>query len=150
MLIVFLSKYIQSLVRKAIVLLFFTFSQNSLASYFYDYDLSIRLNLEQLEHCGHEFNSLLSYPINYSNIYKSLKSKNKETNDALCDEIEYWFRTELEALENKNIYSIGMQSRGGQFLFRNAENEIYEDNQGSIYVSADLKGIYKISFSEFR
>ena len=32
----------------------------------------------------------------------------------------------------------------------NKENEIYEDNQGSIYVSADLKGIYKISFSEFR
>ena len=108
MLIVFLSKYIQSLVRKAIVLLFFAFSQNSLASYFYDYDLSIRLNLEQLEHCGHEFNSLLSYPINYSNIYKSLKSKNKETNDALCDEIEYWFRTELEALENKNNSYFGV------------------------------------------
>ena len=32
----------------------------------------------------------------------------------------------------------------------NKKNEIYEDNQGSIYVSADLKGIYKISFSEFR
>ena len=32
----------------------------------------------------------------------------------------------------------------------NEKNELYEDKQGNIYVSADLKGIYKISFSDFR
>tara|TARA_B100002052_G_scaffold144664_1_gene132241 strand:+ start:1400 stop:2638 length:1239 start_codon:yes stop_codon:yes gene_type:complete len=30
------------------------------------------------------------------------------------------------------------------------KNELYEDENGSIYVSADKKGIYKISFSDFR
>ena len=32
----------------------------------------------------------------------------------------------------------------------NEKNEIYEDEKGNIYVSVDLKGIYKISFSDFR
>ena len=32
----------------------------------------------------------------------------------------------------------------------NAQNEIYEDNKGSIYISADGKGIYKLSFKDFR
>jgi len=32
----------------------------------------------------------------------------------------------------------------------NSKNELYEDNDGSIYVSADKKGIYKISFKYFR
>ena len=39
-------------------------------------------------------------------------------------------------------------------LFRhfvtNSKNELYEDENGSIYISADKKGIYKISFIEFR
>ena len=29
-------------------------------------------------------------------------------------------------------------------------NELYEDQNGDIYVSADKKGIYKISFLNFR
>ena len=32
----------------------------------------------------------------------------------------------------------------------NSKNEIYEDSNGSIYISADKKGIYKISFRHFR
>ena len=32
----------------------------------------------------------------------------------------------------------------------NSKNELYEDKEGSIYVSADKKGIYKLSFVDFR
>jgi len=32
----------------------------------------------------------------------------------------------------------------------NSKNELYEDKKGSIYVSADYKGIYKITFTAFR
>tara|TARA_B100000315_G_scaffold71286_1_gene64984 strand:- start:1384 stop:2655 length:1272 start_codon:yes stop_codon:yes gene_type:complete len=32
----------------------------------------------------------------------------------------------------------------------NSENELYEDKDGNIYVSADKKGIYKLSFVKFR
>tara|TARA_B100000579_G_scaffold317097_1_gene266652 strand:+ start:2081 stop:3331 length:1251 start_codon:yes stop_codon:yes gene_type:complete len=32
----------------------------------------------------------------------------------------------------------------------NSKNELYEDNEGSIYVSADKNGIYKLSFKYFR
>ena len=30
------------------------------------------------------------------------------------------------------------------------KNELYEDKDGSIYISADKKGIYKLSFVHFR
>ena len=33
---------------------------------------------------------------------------------------------------------------------RAKKNELYEDEKGNIYVSADKKGIYKIRFSDFR
>ena len=40
------------------------------------------------------------------------------------------------------------------FKFRhfvtNSKNELYEDENGNIYVSADQKGIYKITFKDFR
>ena len=40
------------------------------------------------------------------------------------------------------------------FKFRhfvtNSKNELYEDDKGSIYISADQKGIYKITFRDFR
>ena len=32
----------------------------------------------------------------------------------------------------------------------NSENELYEDKDGNIYVSADKNGIYKLSFIKFR
>ena len=32
----------------------------------------------------------------------------------------------------------------------NSKNELYEDDKGSIYISADQKGIYKITFGDFR
>ena len=31
----------------------------------------------------------------------------------------------------------------------NSKNELYEDGNGNIYVSADRKGIYKLSFTNF-
>ena len=31
----------------------------------------------------------------------------------------------------------------------NSKNELYEDEEGNIYVSADRKGIYKLSFTNF-
>ena len=40
------------------------------------------------------------------------------------------------------------------FKFRhfvtNSKNELYEDDNGNIYISADQKGIYKITFKDFR
>ena len=32
----------------------------------------------------------------------------------------------------------------------NQKNELYEDKEGNIYVSADNEGVYKISFNDFR
>ena len=32
----------------------------------------------------------------------------------------------------------------------NEKNELYEDKEGNIYISADNKGIYKLSFVYFR
>ena len=32
----------------------------------------------------------------------------------------------------------------------NKSNNIFEDNEGSIYISIDAKGIYKIKFKDFR
>ena len=32
----------------------------------------------------------------------------------------------------------------------NQKNELYEDKEGNIYISADKKGIYKLNFSHFR
>ena len=32
----------------------------------------------------------------------------------------------------------------------NYKNELYEDNEGNIYVSADYNGIYKVNFINFR
>ena len=31
----------------------------------------------------------------------------------------------------------------------NSKNELYEDEDGNIYVSVDKKGIYKLSFTDF-
>ena len=32
----------------------------------------------------------------------------------------------------------------------NSKNELYEDKNGSIYISADKQGIFELSFIEFR
>ena len=52
------------------------------------------------------------------------------------------------------IHSLEKIYIGNGLLFRhfvtNSKNELYEDNVGNIYVSADKKGIYKISFVDFR
>ena len=52
------------------------------------------------------------------------------------------------------IHSIEKIYLGNEMKLRhfvtNEKNEIYEDEKGNIYVSVDLKGIYKLSFSDFR
>ena len=52
------------------------------------------------------------------------------------------------------IQSIEKIHLGNELIFRhfvtNSKNELYEDENGSIYVSADKKGIFKISFVNFR
>ena len=54
----------------------------------------------------------------------------------------------------KKVHSIEQIFLGNDYRLRhfvtNNENVLYEDNEGSIYVSADKKGIYKISFLNFR
>ena len=56
--------------------------------------------------------------------------------------------------EMNKVHSIEKIVIGGDFKFRhfvtNSKNELYEDNDGNIYVSADRKGIYKLSFTDFR
>ena len=54
----------------------------------------------------------------------------------------------------EKVHSVEQIYLGNDYRFRhfvtNNENVIYEDNVGSIYVSADKTGIYKISFANFR
>ena len=56
--------------------------------------------------------------------------------------------------EMNKVHSVEKIFVGGDFKFRhfvtNSKNELYEDNDGNIYVSADRKGIYKLSFVDFR
>ena len=56
--------------------------------------------------------------------------------------------------EMNKVHSIEKIIIGADFKFRhfvtNSKNELYEDNDGNIYVSADRKGIYKLSFVDFR
>ena len=52
------------------------------------------------------------------------------------------------------VHSVEQIYLRDDLLFRhfvtNSKNELYEDKNGSIYVSADKKGIYKLSFVNFR
>ena len=56
--------------------------------------------------------------------------------------------------EMDKIHSVEKIYLGNDFKFRhfvtNSRNELYEDLDGNIYISADKKGIYKISFRHFR
>jgi len=59
-------------------------------------------------------------------------------------------------LNNKmdQVHSVEQVYLKNDLLFRhfvtNSKNELYEDEKGSIYVSADKVGIYKLSFVDFR
>ena len=59
-------------------------------------------------------------------------------------------------LNNKmdKVHSVEQIYLKDNLLFRhfvtNAKNELYEDEKGNIYVSADKEGIYKLSFVDFR
>ena len=52
------------------------------------------------------------------------------------------------------VHSVEQIYLKDNLLFRhfvtNAKNELYEDEKGNIYVSADKVGIYKLSFVDFR
>ena len=52
------------------------------------------------------------------------------------------------------VHSVEQIYIKNDLLFRhfvtNSKNELYEDKNGNIYVSADKKGIYKLSFVDFR
>ena len=56
--------------------------------------------------------------------------------------------------DTNKVHSIEKIYLGEEMKLRhfvtNTENEIYEDNNGNIFVSVDRKGIFKISFSNFR
>ena len=57
--------------------------------------------------------------------------------------------------ENFNqVHSVEKIFLGNDYTMRhfmtNSKNELYEDDEGSIYVSVDKKGIFKISFNDFR
>ena len=56
--------------------------------------------------------------------------------------------------EMNKVHSIEKIIVGDDFKFRhfvtNLKNELYEDMDGNIYISADKKGIYKLSFGHFR
>ena len=52
------------------------------------------------------------------------------------------------------VHSVEQIFLGEEYRFRHfvtdSNNSLYEDENGSIYVSADQKGIYKIDFLNFR
>ena len=56
--------------------------------------------------------------------------------------------------EMDKVHSIEKIYINDELLFRhfvtNSRNELFEDDNNSIYVSADKKGIYKLSFTDFR
>ena len=49
-----------------------------------------------------------------------------------------------------SIEKISLENLVLRHFVTNKKNELYEDEKGNIYVSADKKGIYKIRFSDFR
>lgn len=66
-------------------------------------------------------------------------------------------RSLLIFLLDKNfnqVHSVEKIFLGNDYTMRhfmtNSKNELYEDSEGSIYVSVDKKGIFKISFNDFR
>ena len=56
--------------------------------------------------------------------------------------------------EKNQVHSVEQIFLRDDLKFRhfvtNSKNELYEDKEGNIYISADKKGIYKISFIDFR
>jgi len=52
------------------------------------------------------------------------------------------------------VHSVEQVYLRNDLLFRhfvtNSKNELYEDKNGSIFISADKKGIFKINFVDFR
>ena len=50
----------------------------------------------------------------------------------------------------EKIYFGNLDNFKFRHFITNSKNELYEDDNGSIYISSDKKGIYKITFEDFR
>ena len=50
----------------------------------------------------------------------------------------------------EKIYFGNLDNFKFRHFITNSKNELYEDDKGSIYISSDKKGIYKITFEDFR
>ena len=50
----------------------------------------------------------------------------------------------------EKIYFGNLDNFKFRHFITNSKNELYEDDNGSIYISSDTKGIYKITFEDFR
>ena len=55
-----------------------------------------------------------------------------------------------KVLSVEQIYFGKLDNLKFRHFVTNSKNELYEDDKGSIYISADQKGIYKITFRDFR
>ena len=65
--------------------------------------------------------------------------------------IVYLLNDQLDRVNSvEQIYLGNLDFLKFRHFMTNSKNELYEDKDGSIYVSADKKGIYKITFSDFR
>ena len=49
-----------------------------------------------------------------------------------------------------SIEKIKLANLRFRHFLTNEKNELFEDNMGNIYVSADKNGLYKIKFQDFR
>ena len=97
--------------------------------------------------------SLNSCPLKLKNYYKkhclialSLRGNNLMPGRSL---IIFLLNQTMNKIKSIEKIHLGEGLRLRHFV-TNSQNELYEDESGNIYVSADKKGIYKISFVKFR
>ena len=62
--------------------------------------------------------------------------------------IIYLLNEKMDKVHSVEIIYLGDDLKLRHFV-TNSKNELYEDEKGNIYVSADRKGIYKLSFTNF-
>ena len=75
----------------------------------------------------------------------SLRGNNLRTGKSL---IIFLLNNEMKKINSiEKIYVGNLKLR---HFVTNKRNELYEDKNGNIYISADKKGIYRISFNNFR
>ena len=67
----------------------------------------------------------------------------------ICNPSEISCKFGLNNVNSIKKIQLGEELRLRHFV-TNSKNELYEDESGNIYVSADKIGIYKIGFVKFR